>query len=397
MQIGETGLIIWREYDEFALLVKYLGLRFKSAAIPPLPPAFAMLGSVTDSMLQKRLFGLRSFMQTLLRHPFLRNDKVVDTFLRSTGPMNKKVMEGLIKESCEGFSRWREFSALVRTPVKPLTLLKQLHREISTLVSFYTMLLKEVKAMSAKLNSVASTLKQFNNAFEQWRQIETTELPEMSASVSVRKDESSVTNELLSTLLKKMETANHTDHKHILEKATKLIAILKPAIKYELMLLDAFDKDIEAVREPILRYNKASKVLKDLEVEQFRQQPLQGETTAAAFASPQQGLEKKMEAARNQKAAAREEMDYFVRGLLVIEASRFRFERGSRTSGVLRELAELKSSLASVEAEAWSEFQSTLPTETLPTGSDIALLTSIAPESHELKVARPESGARNES
>ena len=349
-----------------------------------------MLGSVTDSMLEKRLLGLRSFMQALLRHPFLRNDKLVETFLRSTGPMNKKVMEGLMKESCEGFSRWREFITVVRTPAKPLTLLKQLLRQISTLISFYTMLLKEVKAMSAKLNSVASTLKQFNHAFEQWRQIETTEIPDLSASVSVRKDASTVANEMLNVYLKTMESANHTDHEHVQERAKKLVSILKPATKYELKALEAFARDLEAVREPIVRYNKASKVLKDLEVEQFKQQP-SNEEAAAAFVSPQHSLDKKMEAARTNKAAARDEMDYFTRGLLVIEASRFRFERGSRTAAMLAQLAELKTTLAAAEAKSWSEFQTSLPTETLPTGSDIMLLTSITPETDEPKTARPES------
>ncbi|KAF9997539.1 Sorting nexin mvp1 [Entomortierella chlamydospora] len=68
-----------RRYSDFWWLLEILGKRFPFRILPNLPPK--RLGVADEAFLERRLRGLTRFMNALMRHPVLRNDPLVISFL----------------------------------------------------------------------------------------------------------------------------------------------------------------------------------------------------------------------------------------------------------------------------------------------------------------------------
>ncbi|KAF9431543.1 Sorting nexin mvp1 [Entomortierella beljakovae] len=68
-----------RRYSDFWWLLEVLGKRFPFRILPNLPPK--RLGVADEVFLERRLRGLTRFMNALMRHPVLRNDPLVISFL----------------------------------------------------------------------------------------------------------------------------------------------------------------------------------------------------------------------------------------------------------------------------------------------------------------------------
>ncbi|CAO3573868.1 unnamed protein product [Mortierella alpina] len=68
-----------RRYSDFWWLLEVLGKRFPYRILPNLPPK--RLGVADEVFLERRLRGLIRFMNALMRHPVLRNDPLVLSFL----------------------------------------------------------------------------------------------------------------------------------------------------------------------------------------------------------------------------------------------------------------------------------------------------------------------------
>ncbi|KAI7832240.1 hypothetical protein BC939DRAFT_99168 [Gamsiella multidivaricata] len=68
-----------RRYSDFWWLLEILGKRFPFRILPNLPPK--RLGAADEVFLERRLRGLTRFMNALMRHPVLRNDPLVLSFL----------------------------------------------------------------------------------------------------------------------------------------------------------------------------------------------------------------------------------------------------------------------------------------------------------------------------
>ncbi|KAF9101814.1 Sorting nexin mvp1 [Mortierella sp. AM989] len=68
-----------RRYSDFWWLLEVLGKRFPFRILPNLPPK--RLGAADEAFLERRLRGLTRFMNALMRHPVLRNDPLVISFL----------------------------------------------------------------------------------------------------------------------------------------------------------------------------------------------------------------------------------------------------------------------------------------------------------------------------
>ncbi|KAG0230323.1 hypothetical protein B0O80DRAFT_441321 [Mortierella sp. GBAus27b] len=68
-----------RRYSDFWWLLETLGKRFPYRILPNLPPK--RLGVGDEAFLERRLRGLTRFMNALMRHPVLRNDPLVVSFL----------------------------------------------------------------------------------------------------------------------------------------------------------------------------------------------------------------------------------------------------------------------------------------------------------------------------
>ncbi|GJJ72379.1 sorting nexin-8 [Entomortierella parvispora] len=70
---------VTRRYSDFCWLLDILGKRFPFRILPNLPPK--RLGVADDAFLERRLRGLVRFMNALMRHPILKNDPLVISFL----------------------------------------------------------------------------------------------------------------------------------------------------------------------------------------------------------------------------------------------------------------------------------------------------------------------------
>ncbi|KAF9995707.1 Sorting nexin mvp1 [Modicella reniformis] len=68
-----------RRYSDFWWLLETLGKRFPFRTLPSLPPK--RLGVGDEVFLERRLRGLTRFMNALMRHPVLRDDPLVVSFL----------------------------------------------------------------------------------------------------------------------------------------------------------------------------------------------------------------------------------------------------------------------------------------------------------------------------
>ncbi|KAI8598197.1 hypothetical protein EDD21DRAFT_194542 [Dissophora ornata] len=68
-----------RRYSDFWWLLEVLGKRFPFRILPNLPPK--RLGVADETFLERRLCGLCRFTNALIRHPVLRNDPLVISFL----------------------------------------------------------------------------------------------------------------------------------------------------------------------------------------------------------------------------------------------------------------------------------------------------------------------------
>ncbi|KAF9332127.1 Sorting nexin mvp1 [Podila minutissima] len=68
-----------RRYSDFHWLLEVLFKRFPYRILPNLPPK--RIGMADETFLERRLRGLTRFMNALMRHPVLRNDPLVVSFL----------------------------------------------------------------------------------------------------------------------------------------------------------------------------------------------------------------------------------------------------------------------------------------------------------------------------
>ncbi|ORZ17446.1 hypothetical protein BCR41DRAFT_304804 [Lobosporangium transversale] len=68
-----------RRYSDFWWMLEVLSKRFPFRILPNLPPK--RLGVADEAFLERRLRGLTRFMNALVRHPVLRNDPLVVSFL----------------------------------------------------------------------------------------------------------------------------------------------------------------------------------------------------------------------------------------------------------------------------------------------------------------------------
>ncbi|KAF9189283.1 Sorting nexin mvp1 [Haplosporangium sp. Z 767] len=68
-----------RRYSDFWWMLEVLSKRFPFRILPNLPPK--RLGVADEAFLERRLRGLTRFMNALIRHPVLRNDPLVVSFL----------------------------------------------------------------------------------------------------------------------------------------------------------------------------------------------------------------------------------------------------------------------------------------------------------------------------
>ncbi|GJJ75226.1 sorting nexin-8 [Entomortierella parvispora] len=68
-----------RRYSDFWWLLEVLAKRFPFRILPNLPPK--RLGVADEAFLERRLRGLTRFMNALMRHPVLKNDPLVISFL----------------------------------------------------------------------------------------------------------------------------------------------------------------------------------------------------------------------------------------------------------------------------------------------------------------------------
>ncbi|KAF9301972.1 sorting nexin [Mortierella antarctica] len=70
---------VMRRYSDFCFLLDVLEKRYPFRMLPQLPPK--RLGVADETFLGRRLRGLTRFMNALIRHPVLRNDPLVVSFL----------------------------------------------------------------------------------------------------------------------------------------------------------------------------------------------------------------------------------------------------------------------------------------------------------------------------
>ncbi|KAI1311061.1 Sorting nexin mvp1 [Mortierella claussenii] len=103
-----------RRYSDFWWMLEVLGKRFPFRILPNLPPK--RLGVADEAFLERRLRGLTRFMNALVRHPVLRNDPLVVSFL--TEPVELALWRKNVVISTED-----EFTT--RLPISP-TLAKQI-------------------------------------------------------------------------------------------------------------------------------------------------------------------------------------------------------------------------------------------------------------------------------
>ena len=343
----------WREYDEFVILSKGLRNRFAGAAIPPLPEAFSALSSVSESQLKFRLGALRLFLATILRHPFMRSDEIVKLFLEANETFDKKAVEKLSSSESRSQAKWKGLLSFVDTPENAADLLKAVKKELSAVAEVYSSLLKDLKSLTSRLNSYAGTLKDFNISLESWRNVERTDLHKISALVAVEAgDEPSVT---IASVLEKMQQANDDNRERVLSKAKQSVEAMKIPIKYELLVVQGYISDLEKAKEAISVNSKLQKAAEK----------------KGAPGSPK--AEKKSAEARE---TAKTTMETLVRGFLALELKRHRYERGNRNLKILRDLAELQSSVANAEAEQWKTLTGEMPTHTLCTAPDKAFINT---------------------
>lgn len=351
--------VCWREYADFVVFAASLKKKFRCASVPPLPPAFHALSSVTDSLLMTRLVGIRLFLNSVMRHPFLRATLATDLFLQPTEVVSKKALDELLDKKGLGQQMWLEYLAVVENPTDPDTFLKEIETEIASLDDFYDSFLKEMKALSSKLNSYASTLKGFNLSLETWRNVERTDLHKLSAVVATESTEP--LKEMVASYLQELQGANDANRDRVLEKAEKTLVIMKKPIKYEKMVIESFSADIEKVRSRLSSFNKATQTVDDLTEKKGK---------AIASESPSNSLEQKLKTACETLREAEAEKYFFVRGLLVVEVSRFRHERGLRSARLLHDLAQLQATVAAKEAEQWLDLAGKIPTMMSSTSSE---------------------------
>ncbi|KAG0056308.1 Sorting nexin mvp1 [Gryganskiella cystojenkinii] len=70
---------VTRRYSDFFWMLEVLAKRFPFRILPNLPPK--RLGVADEAFLERRLRGLTRFMNALMRHPVLKNDPLVISFL----------------------------------------------------------------------------------------------------------------------------------------------------------------------------------------------------------------------------------------------------------------------------------------------------------------------------
>ena len=330
----------WREYDEFVILSKSLRRRFEGAATPPLPEAFVAVSRVSGSQLRFRVCALRCFLLAVLRHPYLRSDETVQLFLEANETFDQRAVDNLSSGKSSPKARWKDLLSFVHTPQQHAELLKSVKTELRAVGDVYSSLLKDLKSLSSRLSSHAGTLKQLNVSLDSWHSVERTDLHILSALVTMEaRDADSVT---LASVLEKMQQANDDDRKRDLSKAKQIVEVMKFPIQYELLVVQAYLTELEMANEAISVHSKLQKGSR------------KGEAHSAGTATKTSiALDK-----------AKAKMQTLVRGLLVVELNRHRYERGYRNLKVLRELAELQASVASAEAKQWKVVIAAMPRQT---------------------------------
>jgi len=374
---GDKKCTSSRKYDEFVTLAKVLRKRMQGISIPALPK-----GGIGDDeeAIQRRIKGLKAFLQSIVRHPFLRFDTAFEDFMQSDQSFTKKRAKSFPVENSPGVQNWQRMIRICRTPRLPVVMLKALNSEISLLKSFYKNLVLSIKAYSEKLRICGGAVEELGGIYATWGTMEKKQMPLFSAIASVGNGETGSENLALAGMIVKVEESYKGASKDFSTKADELMRIVKGPIRLELIALKSFKKELHQIKHVVEAAKKACDNFKEADLKNFKaSQPTfdtseSVETPKASNRSTK--IKSKRDEAYKKKRDALKTAHTFLRGLLLIELQRFRHERTRRISAILMRLGKMNLNLAEHASSSWTGVCSTIP-ETISARSDLSLMVSL--------------------
>ncbi|KAF9951868.1 Sorting nexin mvp1 [Mortierella alpina] len=152
-----------RRYSDFWWLLEVLGKRFPYRILPNLPPK--RLGVADEVFLERRLRGLIRFMNALMRHPVLRNDPLVLSFL--TEPVELSLWRKNVVISTED-----EFTSQLPIPESlpkqvPLDLelqLENIKRRLPTSIEYFRSMVHVMDRVQKRTEATAADFMRYSLA-----------------------------------------------------------------------------------------------------------------------------------------------------------------------------------------------------------------------------------------
>lgn len=343
--------VCWREYGEFVILAAALRKRFKSVVVPPLPVAFSSFGCVSEEQHVARVRELYLFIQSVVRHPFMRNDPLTQAFFESEKTINQKFTDTLLLDESKAQAMWNKFLALIPVPEDPAALLTVVQEEFAALTKAYTHLLREVDGLEPKVERYASTLNEFNVSLDFWRDTERTKLHRVSAMARAPADKSE--DIMVASLLEVFQEDIDARRTRVTQRTKHTLDIMKVPIQYELMFFKSFQTCLQQTGESMKAFDQALKAFNDAE-----------KAKAKCTEVQVKAYEKKVNTAKAKLDELRKVRDIHLRGFLVAELERYRYERGARNVKLLHKLAKVHLDAAEIETKQWKDFETIVPPAT---------------------------------
>ena len=364
--VAGTEKVCWRQYGEFVILAEALRKRFNGVVVPPLPVAFSSFGCVSEEQHVARVQELRLFIASVVRHPFLRNDPLTQAFFDSQKTINQKFVDTLLLDESKAHAMWKKFLALIPMPENSSVLLRVVQEEFVALNKAYTLLLKEVDVLEPRLSNYVSTLSEFNVSLDFWRDTERTKLHRVSAMAPGPVNTSQ--DIMVASLLQEFQEDIDARRERISTRTKNTLEIMKVPIQYELMFFRSFQSCLEKTEDALKAFNQALKAFNEL------QKPKAKRTEAQL-----QAHETKVNTAKENLDQLRAERDVKVKGYLVAELERYRYERGARNVKLLHELAKVHLDSGKTEVKRWSDFETNVPPDVSTARTELALLKLVTP------------------
>jgi len=359
-----------RKLKEFRALQSLLKRRFPHSLVPGLPKNAKMLD-------EKVVLELQNFSKAVVSNPLFRRDPSFQGFCRSDeGKFVENEVASKIGNSSVATTKWLELVFLAPLPSDPLEFTKEAEKEIRSMHTMFSTLSADIGRVQNAILRQAKDQREVSQTWEKWMKREADFKHLFGIATDPSKTwESQQESINMPSMVGTMRAISETRARNMDTEADEISKVTQRKIAFELFLLDQLLAMALDVRGTVTKHKGAMKELAMLrtKIEASELQLAASPDPAAppvGVPSPSQmkkqnKLKDKADSMERTILSMQAEVKAKLRGF-VFEVDRYRFERTSRSAGLLRELAELQKTHMEESVGVCNNVLGTLPVNTTP-------------------------------